>query len=55
MEMKLQGLFSVSSEEELMKSIRDCTPDITRLTQLAAHRLNVGHMTPQNRSHDSAA
>ena len=40
-EAKLHRLYSVRSEEELMRTIRECTPDITRVTQLATHRQKV--------------
>lgn len=46
MEVKLQALYSVSSEAQLMRAIRSCTPDITRLTQLAEQRVKVSHMSP---------
>ncbi|CAI8041298.1 Catenin alpha [Geodia barretti] len=40
MEAKLKTLYEVSSEAELMRTVRDCTPDITRLTQLAAQKFS---------------
>ena len=50
MEAKLKTLYEVSSEAELMRTVRDCTPDITRLTQLAAQKFSVSH-TPFSPQH----
>jgi catenin alpha len=40
MEAKLKTLYEVSSEAGLMRTVRDCTPDITALTQLAAQKFS---------------
>lgn len=48
MEAKLKTLYDVSSEAELMRTVKNCTPFITRLTQLAAQRFSVSHATPDS-------
>ena len=50
MEAKLKTLYEVSSEAGLMRTVRDCTPDITALTQLAAQKFSVSH-TPFSLQH----